>query len=97
VKETTSRGEKVLLTRNEVTHARGVDAELALYVLVNVMLEAGDDPKADGGVELIFYPWELDESCLRPVGYEYTLGGGAPSLSPTFGRGIARLASRSLP
>ena len=38
VKGTTSRGDKVLLTRNEVSHARGTDAGLALFVLAGVVL-----------------------------------------------------------
>jgi Domain of unknown function (DUF3883) len=83
VKGTTSRGEKVLLTRNEVAHARGTDAGLALYVLVGMVLEAGDEPKAGGGVEVILHPWELDESGLRPLGYEYTLGGRRHSALPS--------------
>jgi Domain of unknown function (DUF3883) len=74
VKGTTSRGEKVLLTRNEVAHARGTEADLALYVLTSVMVEtAGDEARADGGVDVILHPWELEDSGLQPVGYEYTL------------------------
>jgi hypothetical protein len=74
VKGTTSPGEKVLLTRNEVAHARGTEADLALYVLASVMVETeGDEPRADGGFEVILDPWELEDSGLQPVGYEYTL------------------------
>lgn len=73
---TTSPGEQVLLTRNEVAHARGTDAELALFVLAELALESGEEPIASGGTEFVFYPWELHDSGLRPVGYEYTLPEG---------------------
>src|SRR6266540_1504263 len=56
VKGTTSHAEKVLLTRNEVAHARGTDAELALFVLAELALESGEEPIASGGTEFVFYP-----------------------------------------
>lgn len=58
VKGTTSQGARILLTRNEVTHARRVFPRVALYVLANVRLSTsgGDAYEADGGVEIIKDP-----------------------------------------
>jgi hypothetical protein len=77
VKGTTSSGKKVLLTRNEVSHARGTDAGLALFVLADVVLrEDGEEFVAESGRNLILLPWEVEDSALLPVGYEYTLPPG---------------------
>lgn len=73
VKGTTSRGKKVLMTRNEVHHARGTDAELALYVLSGVAVDGAEEPSASGGTERVLDPWQIEDSALDPVGYEYTL------------------------
>jgi hypothetical protein len=76
VKGTTSRGDKVLLTRNEVRHAEGTEAELALYVLSEVSLSYGTDqerPLSGGGVERVLAPWQIDSGSLEPVGFEYEL------------------------
>lgn len=54
VKGTTSRGDKVLFTRNEVSRTRRTDAGLALFVLAEVVLrEDGEEYVAEGGRELI--------------------------------------------
>jgi hypothetical protein len=74
VKGTTSRGKKVLMTRNEVHHAQGTDAELALYVLSGVAVDdESEPPVASGGTERVLDPWQIEDSALDPVGYEYTL------------------------
>jgi hypothetical protein len=74
VKGTTSAGDKILLTRNEVRHARETDAATALFVLRGIRLSGGtEDPTADGGDALILHPWELREDSLEPIGYEYVI------------------------
>jgi hypothetical protein len=73
VKGTTSHGRKVLLTRNEVHHARGTDSELALFVLSGIETTKGETPVASGGKERVLHPWIVDETSLDPIAYEYTL------------------------
>lgn len=74
VKGTTSHGERIVLTRNELAHARGTEATLALFVLVDVTLSlTADGPVATGGKPIVFLPWVLEDSDLEPVGYEYWL------------------------
>jgi hypothetical protein len=78
VKGTTSQGERVLLTRNEVRHARGTKAPVALYILSEVQLVGGVGGalEATGGVERVVNPWTLADHSLEPIGYEYTLQRG---------------------
>jgi hypothetical protein len=71
VKGTTSAGEKVILTRNEVKLHIEEYPNNALIVLHGIHLERGDPPVATGGQLKVFLPWELDDSTLEPLGYEY--------------------------
>lgn len=72
VKGTTGRGDSVLLTANEVLHARAQAPHVALFVVSGIQLrrESGSDPVASGGSVRIFEPWEVDACALRPVAYE---------------------------
>jgi hypothetical protein len=71
VKGTTSAGEKIILTRNEVKLHLEEYPNNALIVLHGIHLERGDPPVATGGKLKLFIPWELDRSTLEPLGYEY--------------------------
>jgi hypothetical protein len=75
VKGTTSEGNRILLTRNEVTHARRVFPQIALYVLADVTLTAVDESiyRADGGTEIIRDPWDIREGRLQALAYEYAV------------------------
>jgi hypothetical protein len=75
VKGTTSSGRSVLLTPNEVHHARTTVAELALFVVANIQVaqDAAQLQATGGDVQLIM-PWTIVEQSLRAVGYEYLLG-----------------------
>ena len=73
VKGTTSAGEVVLLTRNEVEHAKAF-AHVALFVLAGIVVVRSVDGQAigaDGGMPMLYDPWALDESRLQAVGYQY--------------------------
>jgi hypothetical protein len=85
VKGTTSAGEKVLLTRNEVTHAQAQDQEVALFVLSDVRLHRMEDGsiRARGGTERILWPWDIGMGQLEALAFEYVL----PRLSKTQARG----------
>ena len=76
VKGTTSNGMKALLTRNEVRHTHGTEADVALYVLSGVSVSTdrdGGNPTATGGLERILVLGMIDDHALEPIGYEYTL------------------------
>jgi hypothetical protein len=73
VKGTTSRGLAVLLTANEVGHAREAHPNTALFVLAQVRVVEGDPPRATGGVAIIRQPWDVDVGTLVPLAYEYRL------------------------
>lgn len=75
VKGTTSLGHRVLLTRNEVRHARGTEAEVVLFVLsrVDLSIDENGSPHAEAGTERVIDPWVISDDSLEPVGFEYTL------------------------
>jgi Domain of unknown function (DUF3883) len=74
VKGTASDGTTVLLTHGEVRHARE-HRIIALFVVAGIRVPrlANGAPAAEGGHELVFDPWELDDARLDPLGYEYAL------------------------
>jgi hypothetical protein len=73
VKGTTSEGSRILLTRNEVTHARRVFPRIALYVLADIVATKLDDGnyRIGGGVEIIRNPWDIDAGNLQALAFEY--------------------------
>lgn len=73
VKGTSGDIGQVLLTPNEVDHARDYPC-VALFVLSNIEVVRDDDGvRMGGGRPTILHPWELDASRLTPVGYRYWL------------------------
>ena len=71
VKGTTSRGERVLLTRNEVAHAREWFPHVVLAVVHGITVsDASGTITAAGGTTRIVEKWELLDSALEPVSYE---------------------------
>jgi hypothetical protein len=72
VKGTTEDGAMVLLTRNEVRHARE-NPSTALFVLSNVRVEPAEDGTihATGGVRHLNDPWHVDDGTLTPLGFRY--------------------------
>ena len=76
VKGTTTRGEEVILTPNEVRHAYDHDcaAQHALFVLSGVQIELGEGGyRCSGGRPALLNPWELDHQGLTPTEYVYRL------------------------
>jgi uncharacterized protein DUF3883 len=78
VKATTTAGTQVLLTRNEVTHARRVFPRVALYVLAGIELVRADDAsyRASGGTAINRNPWDIRSGELQPLAYAYDLPSG---------------------
>jgi hypothetical protein len=74
VKGTTTEGVEVILTPNEVAHARD-HPEVALFVLARISVERTDDGAvhAWGGSPIVLDQWEIDAGVLRPVGFRYQL------------------------
>jgi Domain of unknown function (DUF3883) len=74
VKGTTTDGAEVILTPNEVKHAKE-HPHTALYVLSNITVERGENGTitASGGKEHCYDPWRLDDGTLIPVGFRYQL------------------------
>lgn len=74
VKGTTTRGEEILLTPNEVNHAEAFPL-MSLYVLSDIALEvdASNEIRATGGTVRIYEPWRVDSARLTPSGYIYSL------------------------
>jgi hypothetical protein len=74
VKGTTTDGTEVILTPNEVSHARD-SRHNALFILSNIRVERAEDGTvvATGGVRRLYDPWTLDEGTLIPIGYRYQI------------------------
>ncbi|PZG15591.1 protein NO VEIN domain-containing protein [Nonomuraea aridisoli] len=78
VKGTTGDPQEILLTSNEVQHAKEYP-HVALFVLSNITVSRDDHGEitTSGGKASIFHPWSLDQARLSPVGYKYQLSGVA--------------------
>jgi len=74
VKGTTEDGAMVLLTLNEVRHARE-NPSTALFVLSNVRVEPAEDGTINvtGGVRHLNDPWHIDDGTLTPLGFRYQI------------------------
>jgi hypothetical protein len=71
VKGTTSDGVAVLLTRNEVEHARGAYPHVALFVVAQIRVARGNPPQASGGRVFRQEPWDIEQGQLAPLAFEY--------------------------
>jgi hypothetical protein len=69
---TTDGGTEVILTRNEVEHARSY-RRTALFILSNIRLERAEDGTvvATGGIRHVYDPWDIDDGALIPIGFRY--------------------------
>jgi Protein NO VEIN, C-terminal len=72
VKGTVTDGTEVILTPNEVRHARE-NPYTALFVLSNITVERTEDGTvtARGGKHHRYDPWRLDDGTLTPLGFRY--------------------------
>jgi hypothetical protein len=72
VKGTTTRGDAVILTRNEVQHAREFP-HVALFIVTGIELTSDDEgkPGTRGGREHVVSGWSPDEADLSPLTYHY--------------------------
>jgi hypothetical protein len=74
VKGTTTAGETVILTRNEVTHAEQEHPFVELFVVAEIVVDgsASDSPHARGGHAHVRKEWSPEADRLLPVGYVYS-------------------------
>lgn len=72
VKGTTTDGAEVILTPNEVRHARENPCT-ALFIVSNITVERDEDGAvtATGGEHHCYDPWRLDDGTLIPLGFRY--------------------------
>ena len=72
VKGTTTGGDEVILTPNEVRHAQD-NPHAALFVVSNIVVERAEDGTvtATGGKHHCYDPWRLNDGTLIPVGFRY--------------------------
>jgi hypothetical protein len=72
VKGTTTDGAEVILTPNEVKHARENPCT-ALFVVSNITVDRAEDGTvtATGGEHHCYDPWRLDDGTLMPLGFRY--------------------------
>lgn len=76
VKGTTSSGEEVIVTPNEVRHARSFPRS-TLFVMYEIGVSPGSSPTTAHGRVRIIDPWLAEEDRLRPVGYTFSVPAGA--------------------
>jgi hypothetical protein len=70
VKGTTTDGEKIVLTNNEVKHACETKNSCALFVFHSISIKG---TVTSGGQQDIIDPWELQNEHLTPVSYTYRI------------------------
>jgi len=75
VKGTQGSGLEVLLTPNEVMHARAHKDQVALFVVSGITVSSDESgiPSAQGGEKAIYEPWDIDCGDLQPLGYSLTI------------------------
>jgi hypothetical protein len=75
VKGTQGLGLEVLLTPNEVTHAREHKEQMALFVVSGITVSCVENgvPSATGGAVAIYEPWDIDSGELHTLGYSLTI------------------------
>ena len=71
VKGTTGDGDTIMLTRNEVLHARNQHTQVALYVVSGIDLAlTGGISIASGGTLTCYEPWKVDDFALLPLSFQ---------------------------
>jgi hypothetical protein len=73
VKGTTGTGAVVILTRNEVAVHQQYFPHNALVVVSSITLMRGEIPVATGGDLRVISPWEIEQTLLEPMVFEYRL------------------------
>ena len=75
VKGTTSDGSQVMLTYNEVEHARQFH-QVVLFIVAGIEHASRAKaklPEVQGGLVTLYDPWNLVDEALRPISFTYTV------------------------
>jgi hypothetical protein len=88
VKGTTGLGESVILTGNEVAHAREWHPAVDLFIVTEIHIDGreSDHPVVSRGAAHVWCNWVPDDANLTPVGYFYSTGLGEPYASASWAR-----------
>ena len=71
MKGTTTSGEEIILTSNEVEHARAHRSRCMLFILYQIEVADGPEgPAAAGGTRRVLWPWDVDAGRLAPISYK---------------------------
>jgi len=73
VKGTTTNGDSIVLTRNEVDLHLRVFPNNALFLVTQIQINQGDDLQASGGVIKVLSPWKIVEENLSVIAFNYRL------------------------
>jgi hypothetical protein len=71
VKGTTGKGEKVILTRNEVAFQKACFPENALVIVSDIEISFEGELSTSGGKIEFISPWDIDDTNLAPISFEY--------------------------
>lgn len=72
VKGSTGPATEVILTKNEVKHAREHAGQTALFIVDSIEIHGeGEAARASGGTRRVFNPWIPAEEDLTPISYWY--------------------------
>lgn len=73
VKGTTTAGDQILLTPNEVSFVSKHSSSMALFVVSYVRVSLDGEPLVSGGTEIEIRPWTIQNNHLEPIGYTYSV------------------------
>jgi Protein NO VEIN, C-terminal len=76
VKGTTTAGEEILLTPNEVAFADEHSSSMALFIVSDLQVSDGEQPIVSGGTDMEIRPWMIERARLAPIGFSYILSRG---------------------
>lgn len=75
VKGTTTDGTQIILTRNEVAHARDQHPHVELFITshIQITFPRKNDPQVGGGEDTILAAWYPEDAALSALSYVYTV------------------------
>lgn len=76
MKGTQGGGKSVILTKNEVAHAKKHQQHSVAVIVHNVNVGSeGGSFHASGGALRVCLPWVVESAALEPIQYKWTLSG----------------------
>lgn len=75
VKGTQTKGDAVILTKNEVEHANRNPGNSIMVIVHDLKIKDGDPPMADGGEVEVLECWEIEQEDLTALQYQWKVPG----------------------